>query len=86
MSLIQTLATEIAPEPAARAWLVRSWLSAPRTVDLTLLSELARAADGRLGREPRFRAWLRVEWTAWSRQRYRRVARVVASGPGPTAR
>ena len=40
------------------------------------LAELAGAADGRLAREPRFRAWLRGEWTAWTRQLYRRVARL----------
>jgi hypothetical protein len=79
MSLMQTLAAEVAPEPAPRAWLVRSWLSPARTVDQTLLAELAQAAGGRLAEEPRFRAWLKEEWTAWSRQRYRRVARVVAA-------
>jgi len=83
MSLIQTLAAELAPEPAARAWLLRSWLSPPRTVDDKLLVELAHAEEGRLGHEPRFRAWLREEWTAWARQRYRRVARLVAADPGP---
>ena len=36
----------------------------------------AGAAEGRLAREPRFRAWLRGEWTAWTRQLYRRVARL----------
>ncbi|MFI5455591.1 MAG: hypothetical protein ACHRXM_09080 [Isosphaerales bacterium] len=81
MSLIQTLAAELAPEPAARAWLLRSWLSPPRTVDDQLLVELAHAEEGRLGHEPRFRAWLREEWTAWARQRYRRVARLVAAEP-----
>jgi hypothetical protein len=83
MSLIQTLAAELAPEPAARAWLLRSWLSPARTVDDKLLGELAHAEEGRLGHEPRFRAWLREEWTAWARQRYRRVARLVAADPGP---
>jgi hypothetical protein len=78
MSLTETLARELAPEPAARAWLMRSWLSPSRHVDLTLLAELSHAAGGRLGTEPRFRAWLRAEWTAWARQRYRRVARLAA--------
>ena len=46
-------------------------------------------ADRRAGgrwppeREPRFRAWLRGEWTAWARQRYRRVARLAAGGVLP---
>ncbi len=79
MSLVETLATEVAPEAPARAWLLRSWLAPGRAVDLPLLSELTQAADGRLYREPRFRAWLRDEWTAWARQRYRRVARKAAA-------
>jgi hypothetical protein len=80
MSLTETLAAEVAPEPAARAWLIRSWLAPERIVDQDVLAELAGAADGRLCREPRFRAWLRGEWTAWARQRYRRVARSAALG------
>jgi hypothetical protein len=80
MSLIESLAAELAPEPAIRAWLIRSWLAPERKVDLVLLTELVRAADGRLCREPRFRAWLRGEWTAWARQRYRRIAREAALG------
>jgi len=86
MSLIQTLAAELAPEPAARAWLLRSWLAPPRTVDDKLLGELAHAEQGLLGHEPRFRAWLREEWTAWSRQRYRRVARRIATDPGAASK
>lgn len=82
MALIETLAAEVAPEPPARAWLLRSWLAPARLVDETLLSELSDAADGRLCREPRFRAWLREEWTAWARQRYRRVARWAGARPG----
>ncbi len=78
MTLIETLAREIAPEPSVRAWLVRSWLSPKRLVDDTLLTELAQAVDGRLCREPRFRDWLRAEWTAWARQRYRRVVRLAS--------
>ena len=50
MTLMETLAREIAPEPSVRAWLVRSWLSPPRLIDDTLLTELARAVDGRLCR------------------------------------
>jgi hypothetical protein len=79
MSLIETLAAELAPDPAARSWLIRSWLSQRQLVDEKLLSELAEAADGRLCREPRFRAWLSEEWTASARQRYRRVARFAAA-------
>jgi hypothetical protein len=76
--LLETLSTQIAPEADLRNWLLRSWLAPPRRVDGRLLSELAQAQGGRLVREPRFRMWLRSEWTAWARQRYRRVARLAA--------
>jgi hypothetical protein len=79
MAMVETLAGQLATDPAVRAWLVRSWLSPSRPIDLRLLEELTRAADGRLIREPRFRELLRAEWTAWARQRYRRVARVARS-------
>jgi hypothetical protein len=82
MALIETLSGEVAPEPPARAWLLRSWLAPARSVDETLLYELTQAAGGRLCRETRFRAWLREEWTAWARQRYRRVTRWANSQPG----
>lgn len=82
MAMVETLAAQVAPEADVRAWLLRSWLAEPRRVDGALLAELAAAADGRLAREPRFRAWLRGEWTAWARQRYRRVARRVRAGQG----
>ena len=74
------LTAQIAPEADVRNWLLRSWLAPPRHVDGRLLAELAGALDGRLAREPRFRAWLRGEWTAWARQRYRRVARLAGEG------
>ena len=77
MAMVETLAGQLATDPAARSWLIRSWLSPPRRIDRDVLDELARAADGRLVREPRFRDWLRAEWTAWARQRYRRVLRAV---------
>jgi hypothetical protein len=80
MVLVHDLAGQIAPDPEARFWLVQSWLRPPRSIDGSFLEELARAAGGRLVREPRFRAWLRAEWTAWARQRYRRIARVSAAG------
>jgi hypothetical protein len=85
MALIETLASELAPTAAIRAWLVRSWLSPSRPVDDSLLSELARAADGRLCAEPRLRAWLRAEWTASARQRYRRVSRMVGNSQPQSA-
>ena len=61
---------------AVRSWLLESWEQPSRPIDGALLGELAHAVGGRLAREPRFRAWLQAEWTAWARQRYRRVARV----------
>ncbi len=42
MALIETLAAELSPTAGVRAWLVRSWLSPPRPVDDSLLTELAR--------------------------------------------
>ncbi len=72
-SLMKLLAEQVAPDPVARQWLLQSWSRASQPIDGVMLDTLARAADGRLAAEPRFRAWLRSEWTAWSRQRYRRV-------------
>ncbi len=80
MAMVQTLADQLTTDPPVRSWLVRSWLSPSRPIDRSDLQELTAAADGRLIREPRFREWLRAEWTAWARQRYRRVARA-AGGP-----
>ncbi len=74
-ALIVTLAGQVAPDFAARDWLLRSWNRSPKPIDGGTLDEIARAADGQLIAEPRFRAWLRSEWTAWARQRYRRVVR-----------
>jgi hypothetical protein len=80
MEMMETLAGELAAEPAVRAWLIRSWLSPGRLVDEKMLGELTLAAEGRLLREPGFRDWLRAEWTVWARQRYRRVARLASAG------
>jgi hypothetical protein len=81
LTLVEDLAGQIAPDPAVRLALLQSWLRPRRQIDDALLAELSSAAEGRLAREPRFRSWLRAEWTAWARQRYRRVARL-ASTPG----
>ncbi len=72
--LLNALAREIGANGDARAWLMRSWDSPERKIDGDWLRELARAAGG-LAIEPRFRTWLRGEWTAWARQHYRRIAR-----------
>lgn len=74
-ALVESLAEQAVPDLAARVWLVESWEQAPRTVDRELLHEIATAAGGKLAAEPRFRAWLASEWSAWARQRFRRIAR-----------
>jgi hypothetical protein len=73
--LLAALSREISPDPDARAWLLRTWEGPPRPIDAAWLRDAASAADGRLAAEPRFRSWLRAEWTAWARQHYRRIAR-----------
>ncbi|MDR3619819.1 MAG: hypothetical protein P4L85_10760 [Paludisphaera borealis] len=78
-TLVETLAGQVAPEPGPRLWLSQSWLRHRKPIDGALLSELAAVDQGRLAREPRFRAWLRAEWTQWARQRYRWVARLAAA-------
>jgi hypothetical protein len=79
--LVETLAEQVAPDPWARAWLLASWDRPQTPIDGALLAELARSAEGRLATEPRFRAWMRAEWTAWARQRYRRVDRQAGEPP-----
>jgi hypothetical protein len=74
--MVETLLEQIAPDPESRRWLEASWSRPVSMIDGPLLAEIAAAADGKLALEPRFRAWLRGEWTAWTRQLYRRVARV----------
>ncbi len=81
-ALPETLASQLAPDADVRAWLLQSWLRPTRLIDGAWLELLAEGAGGRLVREPRFRAWLRAEWRAWARQRYRRVARLAESGGG----
>jgi hypothetical protein len=74
-ALVEALAEQVAPGLEARYWLLQEWESSPRPLEEATLEAIAAAADGRLLREPRFRAWLRADWAAWARQRYRRVAR-----------
>jgi hypothetical protein len=75
LALLETLAREITPDRDARFWLLESWDGPEHAIDGAWLREAASAAGGRLASEPRFRAWLRGEWTAWARQHYRRIAR-----------
>jgi ABC-type Fe3+ transport system substrate-binding protein len=77
----QTLAEEVAPDPEVRGWLLELWRRPPRPIDGALFQELAKVSGGKLAAEPRFRAWLRSEWVAWARQRYRRVARLAGEAP-----
>jgi hypothetical protein len=73
--LIEALADQIATDPGDRDWLMESWSGPVRRIDGGVLDALARGDGGRMAANSRFRAWLRGEWTAWARQRYRRVAR-----------
>ena len=73
--LLAALAAEITSDHDARAWLLQTWDRPERKIDGAWLRDAASAAGGRLAREPRFRTWLRAEWTAWARQHYRRIAR-----------
>jgi hypothetical protein len=75
LPLLETLAREISDDPDARFWLLATWDRSARKIDAAWLREAAGAAEGRLIAEPRFRTWLRGEWTAWARQHYRRIAR-----------
>ena len=75
-NLADVLAAQMVTDPEALDWLEHSWRRPGGQVDLALLREVAQAVDGRLAREPRFRAWLRGEWTAWTQQLDRRVARL----------
>ena len=76
MSLIETLAGELAPEPVGSRLAHPELALAPaaRSTRRCWPRWHTRRTAGSL-REPRFRAWLRAEWTAWARQRYRRVAK-----------
>jgi hypothetical protein len=79
--LVEDLAEQVAPGLEARYWLLQSWEATPRPLDGETLDAIAAAAGGRLLREPRFRTWLRTDWSAWARQRYRRVARQAQARP-----
>lgn len=74
--LATDLARQLVPDGQARAWLLASWDQAPAPIQGTTLMALAQAVGGSLAAEPRFRAWLRSEWLAWARQRFRRVTRM----------
>ena len=83
LALVDTLARELVPDAEARKWVRGSWERPSRSIDAAWLREVAGAAGGTLAAEPRFRAWLRGEWTAWARQHYRRIAREAKKAPSP---
>jgi hypothetical protein len=85
-AMLADLAGQIAPDPGTKLALIQSWLRPRRLIDDAVLSELAGLVSGRLVDEPRFRSWLRAEWTAWARQRYRRVARLASGASHSPAR
>jgi hypothetical protein len=74
-ALMEALAEQVAPDLDIRFWLLESWQGPNRPLDGKVLRALAGAVDGKLVAEPRFRAWVRAEWTAWARQCYRRIVR-----------
>jgi len=80
--LIAVLASQVAPDREARAWLLESFERVPKLIDDATLRELDEAAGGKLAADPRFRAWLRTEWSSWARQRYRRVVRNLSERGG----
>jgi hypothetical protein len=74
--LIDSLLTQLTPDVSARRWLGVSWDRPPAPLDSASVRALASAEGGALLTAPRIRAWLRAEWAAWARQRFRRVARL----------
>lgn len=82
-SLLDSLAEQVAPGLEARYWLLQSWERPARPLDAETFANINAAAGGRLAKDERFRAWLRADWVAWARQRYRWVARQAAAPPGP---
>jgi hypothetical protein len=83
-SLLTTLLDELTPNPSAKSFLSQSAQSKAHPIDLDDLSAIAAALNSRPIQNPRLLTFLRAEWTAWARQRYRRVARL-ASGWTPNA-
>ncbi len=73
----------IAPDPSLRHDLERSWQREARPIGRAILNELVQMGGGQMMREPRLRNWLRAEWTAWARQRYRRIAERCGREPAP---
>ena len=69
---VVALVEQMAVDGDERDWLIHEFQQPAGLVDL---KRLENAVDGRLKNSIRFRAWLRAEWSAWVRQRCRRVQR-----------
>jgi hypothetical protein len=82
-TLLWELAVQLTSTAARRDWLLAQFDRDAGCLDGSVLLPLAECDDGRLGFEPRFRTWLRAEWQAWARQRYRRAARLAEGKAGP---
>lgn len=80
--LASTLIDQLTDDADRRAWLSEIRDRPRRPIDRSVLNEIVAVDSGRLVTEPRFRGWLRGEWTAWAGQRYRRTART-ARGDWP---
>jgi hypothetical protein len=76
--LVSDLAGHLTTNDPDRRALEASWAREPSPLDGVALASIPRPAS------PFFDAWLRAEWGAWCRQRYRRAARLAeAAGRGP---
>lgn len=73
--LVSTLIDQLTDDADRRAWLSENRERPQRPIDRDVLEEIVAVDGGGLVTEPRFRGWLRGEWTAWAEQRYRRTAR-----------
>ncbi len=73
--LVSMLIDQLTDDADRRAWLSENRERPQRPIDRVVLEEIVAVDGGGLATEPRFRGWLRGEWTAWAEQRYRRTAR-----------
>ena len=69
---VVALVEQMASDGDERDWLIREFQNQETKVNLEVLDQ---ALNGHLQGSIRFRTWLRAEWTAWIRQRCRRVTR-----------
>jgi hypothetical protein len=72
---IVALVEQMAADGDERDWLIREFQNPETNVNPEVLDQ---ALNGHLQGSIRFRTWLRAEWTAWIRQRCRRVTRYLA--------